>query len=305
MTTSPLSGALAPVVTPYRDDLTPDAERLAALCQRLLDRDCGLAVFGTNSEGNSLSVDEKIELLDRLVESGLPPERMMPGTGHCAISDTVRLTRHAVGLGCAGVLMLPPFYYKGVSDEGIFRAIAEAIERVGDDRLRVYLYHFPQMAVIGFSLDLIGRLIDAYPGVVVGIKDSSGDWENTRAMLERFPGWGVFPGNELRLLESLRRGAVGCISATCNVNAAAIADLCRNWQASDAEQRQAQLNRVREIVARYPLVPALKALVARELGDPGWERLRPPLLPLTGEQKASLFTELDAVSRQEPRVSAA
>jgi 4-hydroxy-tetrahydrodipicolinate synthase len=305
MTTSPLRGALAPVVTPYAEDLAPDARRLAAQCRRLIDQDCGLAVFGTNSEGNSLSVEEKIELLDALMESGLPAERMMPGTGHCALSDTVRLTRHAVGLGCAGVLMLPPFYYKGVSDEGIFRAIAEAIERVGDPRLRVYLYHFPQMAVIGFSLPLIARLIDAYPGVVVGIKDSSGDWENTRAMLERFPGWGVFPGNELRLQEALRLGAAGCISATCNVNAANIADLCRNWQAADAEARQARLNQEREVVARYPLVPALKAIVARELGDPGWERLRPPLMPLTAEQKAALFAELDAVAQQEARVSAA
>lgn len=299
-----MQGALAPVVTPFKADLSPDAERLMAQCRRLLGEDCGLAVFGTNSEGNSLAVEEKIALLDRLVEAGLPPERMMPGTGHCAIPDTVRLTRHAVKLGCGGVLMLPPFYYKGVSDEGLFRAFAEVIEQVGDDRLRIYLYHIPPVAQVGISLDLIARLIEAYPGVVAGIKDSSGDWENTRAMLERFPGWGIFCGNETRLVDAMRLGARGTISATCNVNAAAIAALARDWQAPDATRRQEEMNRLRATIAKYPVIPSLKAIVGRIFDDAEWGRMRPPLVELTADQRSALFADLDALAAEAQSVPA-
>jgi 4-hydroxy-tetrahydrodipicolinate synthase len=302
--TNAMQGALAPVVTPFKADLAPDADKLIAQCRRLLGEDCGLAVFGTNSEGNSLSVEEKIALLDRLVEAGLPPQRMMPGTGHCAIPDTVRLTRHAVGLGCGGVLMLPPFYYKGVSDEGLYRAFSEVIERVGDDRLRVYLYHIPPVAQVGISLDLIARLIDAYPGIVAGIKDSSGDWENTRAMLERFPGWGIFCGNETRLVDAMQLGARGTISATCNVNAAKIAELCRDWQAGDGARKQEQANRVRGVVAKYPMIPALKALVGRVFDDSEWGRMRPPLTELTADQRQALFADIDAVTAEPQSVPA-
>src|SRR6266545_3517671 len=181
-----IQGVLSPVVTPFDRELRPDAARLAQHCRWLLEQGVGLAVFGTTSEANSMAVAEKIALLDTLAAAGLPPARMMPGTGCCAFSDTVELTRHAVRLGCAGVLMLPPCYYKGVSDEGLFRSYAEVIERVGDRRLRIYLYHIPPVAQVPISLSLIERLLKAYPGTIAGIKDSSGDWNNTRAMLEQF-----------------------------------------------------------------------------------------------------------------------
>ena len=165
MTSTPerMAGVLAPVVTPFTADLQPDAPRLVRQCEWLLSQNVGLAVFGTNSEANSLSVDEKIELLDRLVESGIDTNRLMPGTGCCALTDTTRLTQHAVSLGCAGALMLPPFYYKGVSDEGLFRSYAETIERVGDSRLRIYLYHIPPVAQVGISIDLIESAGDGVP----------------------------------------------------------------------------------------------------------------------------------------------
>jgi 4-hydroxy-tetrahydrodipicolinate synthase len=290
-----MKGILSPVVTPFHADLTVDHLRLAAQCKWLIGQDCGLAVFGTNSEGNSLSVSEKQETLDELITAGLPPERMMPGTGHCSIPDTVTLSRHALGLGCGGVLMLPPFFYKGVSDEGLFRAISIIIDKIGDDRLRVYLYHIPPVAQVGFSLDLIERLIGAYPGIVAGIKDSSGDWDNTRAMLKRFPGWGIFCGNELNLAEAIELGGVGCISATCNVNAAAIANLLRNAGSGDADMLQQGVNQTRLTIAKYPMIPALKALVARGAEDLEWERLRPPLVELTVGEKAGLFADLDEI----------
>lgn len=300
--TAPLSGILAPVVTPFTADLSPDADRLVRHCRWLLSHDCGLAVFGTNSEANSLSVDEKIALLDALLAAGLDPARMMPGTGACALPDTVRLTAHAVKSGCAGVLMLPPFYYKGVSDDGLFRSYSEVIQRVGDSRLRVYLYHFPQMSAVPLSLDLIERLITAYPQTVAGIKDSSGDWANTKAMLDRFPGWGVFAGSESRLVDAMRHGARGCISATCNINAPAIARLAAEWNGADAESRQAACNEVRNTVGRFPMIAALKATIARLSGDPDWARVRPPLLDLTAAQAADLAAALDGLGFAMPGI---
>ncbi len=288
-------GALTPAVTPFHADMRPDAERLEQHCRWLLSQGAGLAVFGTNSEGNSLSVEEKIALLDHLVGAGIPPARMMPGTGHCAITDSARLTRHAVSLGCAGVLLLPPFYYKAVTDEGIFRAIAHVVDAVNDDRLKVYLYHIPPFAQVGFSLDLIERLIRAYPGIIAGIKDSSGDFANTRALLVRFPGWGVFCGNEANLVEARRMGAAGCISAICNVNPGAIARLADSWDAPDAAEQQARAAAIRKIIAGFPMIAALKALVSRFTEEPAWLRVRPPLEPLDDRQRHTLFEQMDAL----------
>ena len=194
--TLPMAGVFAPVITPFKPDLSPDSDRLIRHCRWLLANDVGLAVFGTNSEGNSLSVDERIALLDDLIDAGLDPARMMPGTGCSAFTDTVRLTAHAVKRGCGGVLMLPPFYYKNVSDEGLFRTFSEIIQRVGDARLRVFLYHIPQFSMVPISLGVTERLLAAYPGQVAGMKDSSGDWSNTAAFLDAFAadGFQVFPG---------------------------------------------------------------------------------------------------------------
>ncbi len=215
-----ICGVLSPVVTPFDSELRPDRERFVRHCRWLIDQGVGLAVFGTNSEANSMSVAEKIALLDALIDAGLPPARMMPGTGCCAFTDSVELTRHALRRRCAGVLMLPPFYYKGVPDNGLFRSYAEIIERVGESDLRIYLYHIPPVSQVPISLALIERLLQAYPGTIAGIKDSSGDWSNTQAMLERFQPreFDVFAGSETFLLATLRGGGAGCITATGNVN---------------------------------------------------------------------------------------
>jgi len=288
-----LSGVLSPVVTPFDANLDPDADRLATQCQWLLSQNVGLAVFGTHSEANSLSVGEKIELLDRLREAGIDTGRMMPGTGCCALTDTVQLTAHAAKIGCAGTLMLPPFYYKGVSDDGIYASFAEVIERVGNSGLQIYLYHIPPIAQVGFSIDLIERLVTDYPDTIVGIKDSSGDWENTNSMLERrWDNFRVFVGSESFLLANMRNGGAGCISATANVNPAAIDDLYQHWQADDADARQQSLNDVRDAVMAYPMIPALKATVAEFSGDDAWRMVRPPLVNLAAEQSAALAASL-------------
>jgi 4-hydroxy-tetrahydrodipicolinate synthase len=292
-----IRGVLSPVVTPFSKDLSPDPVRFIAHCRWLLTQNCGLAVFGTNSEANSLSVNERIALLDSLLAADVDPARMMPGTGCCALTDTVRLTEHAVKAGCAGVLMLPPFYYKDVSEEGLYRNFAEVIERVGDARLRVYLYHIPQVSRVPISLALIDRLLQRYPGTIAGIKDSSGDWNNTQAMLERFQprGFDVFSGSETFLLATLRAGGAGCISATANVNPAAIAQLDREWQAPDADARQAALDGVRAAFQKFPMIPALKAAIAHFSGDAAWLNVRPPLVALTTEQRRQLLEALNAL----------
>ena len=289
-----IRGVLAPVVTPFDETLKPDGARFVAHCRWLLRNEVGLAVFGTNSEANSLAAEERIELLDRLVDSGLDASRMMPGTGCCALTDSVRLASHAVKRGCAGVLMLPPFYYKGVSDEGLFRSYAEVIERVGDERLAIYLYHIPQVSGVPIPLALIERLLDAYPHHIAGVKDSSGDWNNTQAMLERFAarGFDVFAGSETFLLANLRHGGKGCISATANVNPAAIRDLYVRWQGEGAAALQERLDAIRSVLQRYPMIPALKAAVAHWGRDPAWRRVRPPLVELDDAQERALIADL-------------
>ena len=295
MSTDDISGVIAPVITPFDEDGNVDTDTAIEYCRWLLSQDCGLAVFGTNSEANSLSLDERLDLLDQLVEAGIDPARMMPGTGCCSTVESAKLTSRAVELGCAGVLMLPPFYYKGVSDDGLYAAFADVIERVGDTRLRIYLYHIPPVAQVGISLGLTERLLKDFPGTVVGMKDSSGDWSNTEAMLDSFPDLRMFVGSEVFLTASMRKGGVGCISAIANVNPDGIGAMYRNWQAPDADEMQASLNTVRQTMQAYPMIPALKATAAHFTGKAGWSRVRPPLVSLGDHDKAALLSDLDAI----------
>jgi 4-hydroxy-tetrahydrodipicolinate synthase len=298
-----IEGVLSPVITPFRRDLSPDPDRFVRHCLWLTRQGCaGLAVFGTNSEANSMSVEEKLELLDALVTGGVPPASLMPGTGHCALSDTVKMTREAVRMGCGGVLMLPPFYYKGVSDDGLFRSFSEVIERVGDERLRLYLYHIPPVSNVAITLGLIERLLERYPGIVAGAKDSSGDWSNTRAMLERFKdrGFDVFPGSEVFLLDGLRAGGKGCITATGNVNPGPISEVFKRWRTADADKLQAGITATRKIMQKVPMIPALKAVTAHFANDPQWRIVRPPLTELTPDQEKQVITELKAAGFSMP-----
>lgn len=295
MNANRFSGVLVPVATPFDDALAPDPGRFVRLCTLLLEEGAGgLAVFGTTSEANSMAAGERMDLLDRLIDAGVPAASLMPGTGACSISEAAALARHAVGHGCGGVLMLPPFYYKAATDDGLFDFFARVIDAVASAALRIYLYHIPPVAQVGFSLALIERLIAAYPDTVVGLKDSSGDWSNTAAILERFPGFAVFPGSEVFLLDGLRAGSAGCISATANVNLAALADLARTWQAPDADARQAEATRCRRLIEAYPVVPAVKAILARRFADPGWAAVRPPFRALAPERADTLVGELES-----------
>src|SRR6516162_4326815 len=293
MATQPFSGVLVPVLTPFTPGGEPDAGRFVSFCRWLLDQGAGgLAIFGTTSEANSMSPAERMELLDHVIEAGIPAAKLMPGTGACAMTDAAMLVRHAVGHGCGGVLMLPPFYYKGVSDDGIFAFVSGVIDKVASPALRLFLYHIPPMAVVGFSLDLVGRLIKAYPETVVGLKDSSGDWSNTAALLERYPGFAVFPGSEVFLLDALRKGGAGCITASGNVNVPGIRKVYDNWRGPQADALQANATALRKALQAYPMVPALKRIVAHFHNDPDWAAVRPPMLPLDEAQSQALLADL-------------
>src|SRR6201997_685422 len=293
MTSQPFSGVLVPVLTPFTPSGEPDAGRFAAFCRWLLDQGAGgLAIFGTTSEANSMSPAERMELLDQLIEAGVPAQKLMPGTGACAMTDAITLVRHAVDRGCGGVLMLPPFYYKGVSDDGIFAFVSRVIDKVASPALRVYLYHIPPVAQVGYSLDLVGRLISAFTKNVVGLKDSSGDWSNTAALLYRFPGFAVFPVSEVFLLDALRKGGAGCITASGNVNVPGILKVYENWRGPQAETLQAEITALRKALQAYPMVPALKRIVAHFHGDPDWAAVRPPMVSLDEAQSAALITDL-------------
>ena len=286
-------GVLAPVVTPFDENLAPDAARFTALCHWLLGQGVKLAVFGTTSEANSLSLAEKSALLEQLLDSGTDPDSIMPGTGLCSLSETVELTARAAALGCPRVLLLPPFYFKNLSDEGLFGYAAELIERAGNENLQIYLYHFPAMSQTPWSMDVIDRLVKSYPASIAGIKDSSGDWTETRAFINAgWPDFRVFCGSERFLLQTMRAGGAGCISATANVNPAAIAALCARWRDDDAERQQAELIRIRELFETAPMVASVKAAIAITTNDPAWSRPRPPLTPLSATRRQTLRTSL-------------
>jgi 4-hydroxy-tetrahydrodipicolinate synthase len=319
-----IRGVLAPVVTPFKADLSPDRERFIRHCQWLLSQNCGLAVFGTNSEANSLSAEERMKLLDAVVAAGIDPSRMMPGSGCCSISETVQLTAHAVKHGCAGVLMLPPFYYKNVTEEGLYRYFSEVVQRVADTRLKIYLYNIPPVAIIGITTKLVERLLKAYPHAIAGMKDSSGNWNTTKTFLDAFAETGrparfefdVFVGSESFLLANMQNGGAGTISATANVNPAPIHELyleCvtsrisgNGHQTSKMEREQTDLNVVREVFSnrKFPsMIAALKQAIAICRHDPEWARVRPPLVELTTEQEKTLDAELKAIEFTMPGVA--
>jgi len=301
---SNVQGVFAAVLTPLDSDLSPDRAAIARHCRWLRDNGCdGLSVLGTTGEANSFSVEERERLLEDLIEDGIPGNVLLPGTGCCALTDTVRLTRKAVELGAAGVLMLPPFYYKNVSDDGLFASYAEVIERVGDARLRIYLYHFPQMSGVFLGHDLIDRLLKRYPDTVAGMKDSSGDVDNMIRNAQAFPGFGVLSGSDEFLLPLLQNGGVGCITAVANVAAFLAAEVFAAWRESDGEragQVQARLTAVRNAISALPLSAALKEIMARHTGDDGWLHIRPPLAPLSPTGAADLFITLESLDFSPP-----
>jgi 4-hydroxy-tetrahydrodipicolinate synthase len=291
----PIEGVIAPNLTFFNDDLSIATDLYVAHARRLMDGGCaGLAPFGTTGEALSVGIDERIAALGALVEGGLDPAKMVPGTGLTNLADTARLSSACLDAGCAGVMVLPPFYFKDVPDDGLYAYFARLIEKIGRDDLKIYLYHIPQVAGVGIPVEVVRRLRKDFPGQIVGIKDSSGDWENTRALLE-IEGLIVYPGSELPLIEALELGAPGCITATANLNARAVADVVAAWRAGDRDKAKELHEGVRAFrltVQGDAPIPAQKRLLAMWLGDARLANLRPPLLAMSEEKGRALAERL-------------
>jgi len=287
-------GVFSAALTPVAADLAPDHARFTAHCKRLLEEGCdGIALLGTTGEANSFSTAERQALLEATVAAGVAPDRLLPGTGVAALTETVALTRHALSLGVTTVVMLPPFYYKGISEDGLFASYAEVIERLADPRLRVVLYHIPQFSAVPITFPVIERLRARFPGTFAGIKDSSGDLANMKALVERFPGFAVLAGADPLMLPLLRHGGAGCITATSNLVAADLAFVFRNFadeaRAAEVEAAQARIVAARNQASRFAQMASLKTLLAARLNDQSWTRMRPPMTPLPAGEAAALL----------------
>ena len=293
MPTTPLKGVIAPNLTPYNADLTIAEGLYLDHADWLIDQGCvGLAPFGTTGEALSIGIEERISLLEKMTQR-IDPAKIIPGTGLTSLPDTVRLTRHAVDQGCAGAMTLPPFYFKGVSDDGLYDYFAWLIEAVDRDALRIYLYHIPQVAGVGIPPAVAARLHKAFPEIVVGIKDSSGDWSNTEQLLT-IDGLIVYPAQESTLIEGDKLGAAGCISATANLNPANIAKLIEGIIAGTPDMDlNEEVQTFRKLVAGAGPIPAQKALMHAWTGDDRWGRLRPPLTPMADTN--GLIADVDAL----------
>jgi 4-hydroxy-tetrahydrodipicolinate synthase len=287
-------GIFAAALTPIGRDLAPDHAAFLEHCRWLLANGCdGLGILGTTGEANSLSLDQRLALIETAT-ANLPPHRLLPGTGACAVADVVRLSRACLSGGAFSVLVLPPFYYKPITDDGVFTFFAQAIETIADDRLRLYLYNFPRMTTYAFSPEVIERLMKRFGPIIAGIKDSAGDWESMRSMQRRFPTLRVFAGTEVHLLALLREGGAGCISATANVTSALCQKLLAAWRAKDAgaDALQARLTELRQALQAYPAIPALKRLTERRTGNSAWRAVLPPFQAMSDEVFAPLAADL-------------
>ena len=289
-------GVNVAVLTAMRPDLSIDLDLMAAHSRWLLEQGVnGLGVLGTTGEANSLGISERLGLMEGLVERGLPAAKMLPGLGVPAIPDTVLMARRAAELGCRGCLVLPPFFYKNPSEDGLFAYYSEIIQRVGG-AIALYFYHFPAQSAVPITVSLIERLLRANPGSMRGIKDSTGDWSNTKSYIDHFAadGFEVYCGDDGHLLQNLQAGGAGSISAASNVSAATNARVYANWDKPEGATAQAALSAMRAAVTSAPLIPGLKALVARHTGESAWENIRPPHVKLNAEQKTKLFATFDA-----------
>ena len=289
-----IRGVIAPLLTPFNDDSSIATDLYVSHAKWLFEQGCaGIAPFGTTGEALSVGIDERIEAINALIDAGIDPSLMIPGTGLSNVADTARLSRACLDLGCTAVMTLPPFYYKAITEDGLYRYFVQLLEAVGPDA-RIFLYHIPPIAIVGIPPTLAARLHAEFPDNFVGIKDSSGDWDNTRKLFE-IDGLIVYPGSEVPVLDALRHGGPGCISATANLNVRAIARLLALQDSGDTEVAAVLhegVKRFRQIVEQYGPIPAQKRLLAMSSGDSRWANVRPPLTALpekAGEELAGML----------------
>lgn len=278
-------GIISAVLTPLDQNLKADYAHILNHINWLLKRgNNGIALLGSTGEANSFSVNERLQILDAVVDGGIPPEKLLVGTGCCSISDTVTLTRHAYSHDVGGILLLPPFYYKKVNDAGIEAYMTEFFNRVGENNIQIYLYHFPQLSGVPFSVSLVERLVSKYPMNIIGLKDSGGDWSHMEDLLKAIPGFRLYTGNEKFLLPVLKAGGAGCISANANLTSPDAAAVFEAWKNGSGEKEQARLSMLRDVLDTYPSIGTLKYIFANWTGDTSWLNILPPNIILTAEE---------------------
>jgi len=302
---SSIKGVFSAAATPVNADYSPDHGALVAHSKQLLaDGLHGVALLGSTGEANSFSSAERMAMLEAVVKGGVAPDALLPGTGLCALPETIALTKHALSLGVTKVVMLPPFYYKGVSDQGLYDGYSHVLDSIADDRLQIVLYHIPPISQIPLSHDLIGRLIERYPHTIAGVKDSGGALDNMIGMVKRFPTLSVLAGADPLLLPLLEQGGAGCITATSNLAGKQLRTVFDKFAdpsaAAEVEAAQKRIVGLREASNSFPQIPTIKAMVARRYGAPSWASTRPPLVRLTDEQITKLGPILDKVDADFP-----
>ena len=287
---SPVRGLWCAILTPLDAGGAVDHARMAAHVRALLAQGVdGVAPFGTTGEGPSLSVGARRAGLDALLAAGIPASRICVATGCAAFADTIELTRHALSVGCPRSLVLPPFFFKDLSDEAVHRYYASLIDAVGDMRLSVYLYHIPQFSGVPIRPGVVARLVADYPETIAGVKDSGGDFAHTKALLERVPQLSILVGHEPDLPRLMREGGAGTICGVANTFPALVAPLLKPTVTANDEARIAAFL---DVIFRYPFLPAFKAIRAAQTNDAAWRTLVPPWLPLDEARRQSLFSEL-------------
>ncbi|MCR6633519.1 dihydrodipicolinate synthase family protein [Devosia sp.] len=300
----PVSGVFCASATPVLEDGSPDHATFAAHCKALIEEGCdGVALLGTTGEANSFSIAQRQQLLENVIASGIDPQRLLPGTSQTNVPDSITLVKHAVEAGVKACVVLPPFYYKGVSDEGLFHFYAELIEGVGSNDLRVILYHIPPIAQVGISLELTARLRETFPGTIVGVKDSSGKIESMQAFASAFQDFSVLAGADPFMLPLLRSGGAGCITSSSNLIGKHLRVVFDNWfddtQSDKVDAAQARINAWRDLSNAYVQLPTIKAMLAKRRNHAGWTRVRPPLVDLTPAELDTVWAKMAELEAQE------
>jgi 4-hydroxy-tetrahydrodipicolinate synthase len=278
-------GVLSAVLTPLDSNLNADYDNLVKHINWLLQRgNNAIGLLGTTGEANSFSVDERKEILEAVLDRGVAPAKLLVGTGCCSIKDTVSLTRHAYSYGAAAVLLLPPFYYKQINDTGLENYFGRVLDGVGENGIKIYLYHFPQLTGVPYTVKLVEKLVSKYPQNIIGMKDSGGDWSHMDEIIKSIPGFSLYTGSEKFLLSALRAGGAGCISASANLTSPEAAAVYEAWKRGGGEKEQARLSMLRGVLEMYPSIGTLKYVFAKLSGNKDWLNIRPPNSILTSEE---------------------
>jgi 4-hydroxy-tetrahydrodipicolinate synthase len=291
----PLNGVYTASLTPLTASFEPNIPALVRHAQWLLESGSdGVALLGSTGEANSLTLEQRLSIIEQTARE-LPPDRLMLGTGSCALQDSVRLTKASVDAGVFSVLVIPPFYYKPQSDESVLRFYSELISSVDEPRLRIIFYNFPKLSGYNFSVKILQELKQRFGDIAAGIKDSSGEWKNMLGIVQNIPDFMVYTGTEALLLDILKKGGAGCITATANLIAPECQRVYQAWKNNKqkvAEQAQMNLTDLRKTLENYPLVSELKSLFAAHTNAEEWENMLPPFAPILDKQVEELTEQI-------------